>query len=78
MITHTKELIKIPVVIQTRKYLNGKNKGTTLDILIFCKYIEDVIKYKRLYTSPDYEVLDARIEVRRIECIENTYEEGAQ
>jgi hypothetical protein len=82
MITHTNELVKIPIVIQKRKLLNGPNKGQTKEVKVYCKYLEDVIHYKRFYTvinGPDdyhYEVVDARIEVQHLKPIEKTYEEG--
>jgi hypothetical protein len=75
---------KYPVIVQTRKILDGENKGMIKKVLVWCKYIEEVTKYNKLrkvtrVDSPSYEVINTEIQIRNGPDFEKTFEqeEGA-
>lgn len=76
-------VMRVPVVIQTREILSGEEKGKIKKVIVWCKYIEDIVKYRQKYVmtngpdTPSYRVLDYEFEVRtRVEITETFEEEG--
>lgn len=75
------QFIRMPVVTQTRKILTGENKGKIIKVLIWCKYLDDIPKYRKLHTmvngpnAPSYKITDVKLEIRYGPNIKETYEE---
>jgi hypothetical protein len=75
--------MRVPVVVQYREILSGEERGTIKKVNIWCKYLEDVLKYRKelvikrsTVNSPSYRVLKAKLVVKDAIEIKETYEEG--
>lgn len=73
---------KYPVVIQFREILTGAERGTIKKVNIWCRYIDDVPKFRIKHViingpnSPSYRIVGTKLEIRSAPEIKETYEEG--
>ena len=74
-----KHRTRIPVVTQTRLILSGAQKGELKEVTIWCKYLEDVIRYREtgiiINNSHSYKIIHTKLEIRYGPEIVKTYEE---